>query len=234
VILIGLAGLASAALTGQFSEAPTEASPEPLPTAFPDPGRQVAKIVSPAWDREKRRDLRGEFSDVAEAVGIKAGQTVADIGAGAGYYTVRLSPLVGPEGRVIAQDVEARYLSQLRKRVAAEKLENVTFVRGTQSDPRLPKGAVDVAMMIHMYHEIGEPYALLARLRDSLKPGGRVAIVDLEREPQYHGMPRELLVCEVQAVGFALDKITDLSVGYLAVFRMGPAVDPTQVKACRR
>lgn len=200
---------------------------------MPAVGRPVAKIVSPAWDREQRRDQRGEFADVVKALGIGPGQTVADIGAGAGYYTVRLSPLVGPQGRVIAQDIEARYIQDLRKRVAAEKLENVRFVRGTESDPKLPVGAVDVALMIHMYHEIGQPYALLSRLRASLKPGGRVAIVDLEREPQYHGMPRDLLVCEVRAVGYELEKLTDLEVGYLAVFRLGAPVDAAKVKACR-
>lgn len=201
--------------------------------SMPAVGRPVAKIVSPAWDREQRRDQRGEFADVVKALGIGPGQTVADIGAGAGYYTVRLSPLVGPQGRVIAQDIEARYIQELRKRVATEKLENVRFVRGTESDPKLPKGAVDVALMIHMYHEIGQPYALLSRLRASLKPGGRVAIVDLEREPQYHGMPRDLLVCEVRAVGYELEKLTDLEMGYLAVFRLGPPVEAAKVKACR-
>lgn len=200
---------------------------------LPGPGRAVAGIVSPAWDRENRRDLRGEFDDVVRALGLRTGQTVADIGAGSGYYTMRLSPLLGPEGRVIAQDVMPKYLDQLRRRTRKAGLTNVSFVRGTHSDPRLPAGAVDVALMIHMYHEIAQPYALLARLRASLKPGGRVAIVDLEREPAFHGMPRALLVCEVRAVGYDLEQIRDLESGYLAIFRLGAAKDPKSVKACR-
>jgi ubiquinone/menaquinone biosynthesis C-methylase UbiE len=194
----------------------------------------VAGIVSPAWDRENRRDLRGEFDDVVRALGLKKGQTVADIGAGSGYYTMRLSPLLGAEGRVIAQDVMPKYLDQLRRRARKAGLTNISFVRGTQSDPRLPARKVDVALMVHMYHEIAQPYALLTRLRGSLKPGGRVAIVDLEREPEFHGMPRTLLVCEVRAVGYELEQIKDLKTGYLAIFRLGAAKDPKTVKACRR
>lgn len=201
---------------------------------LPGPGRPVAGIVSPAWDRENNRDLRGEFDDVVQALGLKKGQTVADIGAGAGYYTMRLSPLLGPEGRVIAQDVMPKYLDRLAVRTRKAGLSNISFVRGTQSDPRLPARAVDVALMVHMYHEIAQPYALLMRLRTSLKPGGRVAIVDLEREPEFHGMPRALLICEVRAVGYELEQIRDLQTGYLAIFRLGAATDPKSVKACRR
>jgi predicted methyltransferase len=203
---------------------------QPLPPA----GRPVARIVSPAWDDEAARDRAGEFVAVIAAAGIKPGQTVADIGAGSGYYTTRLSTVVGPQGRVIAQDVMQRYLDALGARVRAARLLNVRLLRGTQSSPRLPARAIDVALMVHMYHEIAQPYALLYRLRSSLKPGGRIAIVDLDRDPENHGMPRDLLVCEVRAVGYELVKITDLAVGYVAVFAAGPPKDPKSVKACRR
>lgn len=204
------------------------------PLGLPRPDRPVASIVSPAWDDEDARDRAGEFTDVARTLGLRPGQTIADIGAGSGYYTVRLSPLVGPTGQVIAQDVMPRYIEQLRRRTRAAKLTNVRFAQGTQSNPRLPAGAVDVALMVHMYHEIAQPYALLYRLRTSLKPDGRIAIVDLDRAPENHGMPRALLVCEVRAVGYELVSIVDLAVGYMAVFKPGPPKDPKTVKACRR
>jgi predicted methyltransferase len=201
--------------------------------AFPLPQREVARIVSPAWADETSRDRAGEAEQVIRLVGIKPGQTVADIGAGTGYYTVRVSPVVGPKGRVIAQDIVRSYVTNLRSRVRKAKLTNVQFVLGSPSDPRLPRASVDTALLIHMYHEIAQPYALLYKLRASLKPGGRIAVVDLERKAEDHGMPKALLVCEVKAVGYDLVSIADLKPGYLAIFKLGQPVDPATVKACR-
>jgi predicted methyltransferase len=200
---------------------------------FPAPQRDVASIVSPEWADEPSRDRAGEAAKVIRALGISRGQTVADIGAGSGYYTMRVAPVVGPDGMVVAQDIMPRYLDQLKRRVRKAGLTNVRFVRGTASDPRLPPSSVDVALLIHMYHEIARPYELLYRLRTSLKPGGQIAIVDLDRAAEYHGMPKALLACEVKAVGYALVSITDLDPGYLAIFKPAAAVDPRSVKACR-
>jgi ubiquinone/menaquinone biosynthesis C-methylase UbiE len=200
---------------------------------FPAPQRDVASIVSPEWADEASRDRAGEAAKVIRALGISPGQTVADIGAGSGYYTMRLAPVVGQSGTVIAQDIMPRYLEQLKRRVGRAGLTNVRFVRGTSSDPKLPSGSVDAALMIHMYHEIAKPYELLYRLRSSLKPGGQLAIVDLDRAPEYHGMPKALLACEVKAVGYSLVSMTDLNPGYLAVFKPSAPVDPRTVKACR-
>jgi predicted methyltransferase len=201
--------------------------------AFPAPQRDVATIVSPIWADEPSRDRAGEATKVIRTLGIGPGQTVADIGAGSGYYTMRVSPVVGASGTVIAQDIMPRYLDKLKSRVRKAGLTNVRFVRGTASDPRLPPASVDVALLIHMYHEIAQPYELLYRLRASLKPGGQIAIVDLEREAENHGMPKALLACEVKAVGYALVSITDLDPGYLAIFKPAAPVDPRSVKACR-
>jgi ubiquinone/menaquinone biosynthesis C-methylase UbiE len=166
-------------------------------------------------------------------LGLGPGQTVADIGAGSGYYTVRVSPVVGPKGHVVAQDVTQRYLDDLKRRVRSAGLTNVSFVLGAPGDPRLKPKSVDVALLIHMYHEIAQPYALLDRLRFSLKPGGRIAIVDLDRPSEQHGMPKATLICEVRSVGYELVSITDLAPGYLAIFKPGPPADPQAVKACR-
>ncbi len=201
--------------------------------AFPLPQREVARIVSPAWADEVSRDRAGEAANVIRILGIKPGQTVADIGAGSGYYTMRVAPIVGPTGRVIAQDIVPAYLDTLKKRVARSRLKNVSFVLGSPVDPRLPRGAIDTALLIHMYHEISQPYALLYNLRASMKPDGKVAIVDMDRNSAMHGMPKALLVCEVKAVGYTLVTLTDLKPGYLAVFKRGPAVDPATVKGCR-
>lgn len=201
--------------------------------AFPLPQREVARIVSPAWANEISRDRAGEAANVIRILGIKPGQTVADIGAGNGYYTMRVAPVVGQSGRVIAQDIVPTYLNRLKKRTAQAHLNNVRFVLGSPVDPRLPKGTIDTALLIHMYHEIAQPYALLYNLRASLKPDGKVAIVDMDRDSAMHGMPKALLVCEVKAVGYVLVTLTDLKPGYLAVFKPGPAVDPATVRGCR-
>jgi SAM-dependent methyltransferase len=201
--------------------------------AFPTPQRDVARIVSPVWADESSRDKAGEANKVIRILNIRPGQTIADIGAGSGYYTMRVAPVVGPKGRVIAQDIVPRYLDDLKRRSAKARLSNVSFVKGSPSDPRLPPASIDVALLIHMYHEIAEPYALLYRLRASLKPDARIAIVDLDRSSAMHGMPKALLVCEVKAVGYALVSIDDLEPGYLAVFKPAAPVDPRTVKACR-
>lgn len=201
--------------------------------ALPLPQREVAQIVSPMWADESSRDRAGEVTAVMRIIGVRPGQTIADIGAGSGYYTMRVAPLVGPKGSVIAQDIMPRYLASLKARVRKAGLTNVRFVLGTPVDARLPVNVVDTALLIHMYHEIAQPYALLYNLRASLRPDGKLAIVDLDRASEQHGMPKALLVCEVKAVGFELVSITDLAPGYLALFRKGAPVDPASVKACR-
>lgn len=200
---------------------------------LPRPQRPVAKIVSSAWGEEAARDKVGEAADVIRIAGIKPGMAVADIGTGAGYYVLRVSPVVGPQGRVFAQDIAAAALDRLRQRTRAAGLTNVRFVQGSQANARLPDAAVDVVLMIHMYHEIEQPYVLLDRLRRSLKPGGRVVVVDLDRPSQDHGMPKALLTCEVKAVGYELVTMADIAQGYVAVFRPGLRPDPTSVRACR-
>jgi predicted methyltransferase len=201
--------------------------------AFPEPTRPVAGIVSPQWSSEASRDEAGEAKTVMRLLAIGPGMTVADIGAGSGYYTVRLSPKVGAKGLVIAQDIVPAYLDKLKARVKQKGFSNVRFVLGKPSDPMLPEGKADVALLIHMYHEIAEPYALLWNLRAGLKPGGRIAIVDLDRPADQHGMPRDQLTCEVKAVGYVPEKVADLHPGYIAIFRLGPPVPADTVKACR-
>src|SRR6516162_8952112 len=133
-------------------------------SSFPKPDRPVAHIVSPIWKDEKARDDAGEPGQLVRLLGIKAGMTVADIGAGSGYYVVRLSPIVGPNGRIIAEDIVPEYLQSLRNRVRDLGLQNVAISRGEPHDPRLSAGSVDIAILVHMYHEIAQPYALLYNL----------------------------------------------------------------------
>ncbi len=151
--------------------------------------------------------------------GVKAGTGVADIGAGDGYYTVRTAPIVGPSGRVWAEDVEARYLELLQRRLHTRPQPNVVLALGEPHDPRLPPQSADVALLIHMYHEISQPFGLLYNLYASLRPGARVVILDTTRPTDRHGTPPALLRCELAAMGYEETQQVALSPDeYVAVF----------------
>jgi SAM-dependent methyltransferase len=204
---------------------------------FPPPDRPVADIVAPIWSSGPDRDAADEVGQVVRGLGIKPGMRVADIGAGSGYYALPLSRAVGPTGRVYAQDVMADYLAGLKTEVERRKLTNVELVLGAPDDPRLP-APVDRALLIHMYHEIAQPYGLLWHLAASLKPGARVGVVDLDRQTERHGTPPALLRCEFEAVGYRQTGFALLEggVGYLAVFTPPAVADrpaPARIKPCR-
>ena len=201
--------------------------------AFPKPDRPVADIVSPIWHDEKERDNAGEPTQLVRLLGIKPGMTVADIGAGSGYYVVRLSPVVGPHGRIIAEDVVTKYLQGLQSRVRDLGLQNVVITLGEPHDPRLPADSLDIAILVHMYHEIAQPYGLLYNLVPALKPGARVGIVDAYGPTSEHGTPPSLLRCELAAVGYreiSLDRLTG-SNAYLAIFSPPSVASRTPPKA---
>jgi SAM-dependent methyltransferase len=184
---------------------------------FPSPQRPVAQIVSPSRSAEEQRDSLNEAGEIARLLELKPGMTVGDIGAGSGYHTVRLSPLVGS---VVAEDVTRNYLIELAERTERLKLTNVIFALGEPHDPRLPASSLDAAILVHMYHEISQPYAFLYNLAPALKRGARVGIVDLERPTSEHGTPIELLRCELTTVGYREIATYQLAGdgGYLAVF----------------
>ena len=207
--------------------------------AFPRPARPVARIVSPIWHDEKERDDVDESGQLVRLLGIKMGMTVADLGAGSGYYVVRLSPVVGSSGRIVAEDIVPEYLQGLRQRVRDLGLANVTVTRGEPHDPGLPPGSVDVAILVHMYHEITEPYGLLYNLVPALKPDARVGIVDSFASTSKHGTPPSLLRCELGAVGYREVSFGQLqgTDAYLAIFAPPSVTSRTRPEAmvtCRQ
>jgi len=169
---------------------------------FPLPRRPVAGIVSREWSTEEARDRDGEAEQVMNFLSVGPGMTVADLGAGAGYYTVRLARRVGPTGGVLAEDVVPAYLWNLQQRINQEHRGTVTLVLGEPHDPRLPFHSVDLVLMVHMYHEVAQPYGLLFNLLPSLRPGARVAVIDLNQPTSRHGTPHSLLLCEFHSLGF--------------------------------
>ncbi|WP_419826260.1 class I SAM-dependent methyltransferase [Sphingomonas sp.] len=202
---------------------------------FPAAARPVAGIVSDRWSTEADRDRVAEARAVMDAAGIGRGMTVADIGAGEGYYTIRLAARVGEDGRVLAEDIIPAYRDELAERASRERLDNVSVRLGEASDPRLPPGSFDRVLMVHMYHEIAQPYAFLWNLRPSLKPDGRVIVVDADRPTDRHGTPPALLACEFEAVGYrrVAHAAMPSAGGYLAAFEaVGPRPAPGAIRAC--
>ena len=203
---------------------------------FPAADRPVASIVSPRWSTEEARDRVNEAGAVMDRAGLAPGMTVADIGAGEGYYTIRAAQRVGKQGRVLAEDIIAATRDALAERVTRERLENVSVRLGLPADPRLPAASFDRVLMVHMYHEIQRPYEFLWRLRPSLKADGLVVVVDADRPTANHGTPPALLQCEFAAVGYTQVSRQEMpsAGGYLATFRVaGPRPEPKAITACR-
>lgn len=203
---------------------------------FPPAGRDVAPIVSGAYSTEDARDRIGEFEQVMAQADVRAGMSVADVGAGEGYYTVRLSPLVGPTGRVLAQDVVAETRDELAQRVQREKLDNVAVRLGQPANPMLPPASFDRIFLVHMYHEVTQPYEFLWHLAGGLKPGGEVVVVDALRPVKRHGMPPPELKCEFAALGLSAVKFVPLHGGdsFLMTFRQTSArPEPGAIRPCR-
>ncbi|HEX7782510.1 MAG TPA: methyltransferase domain-containing protein [Sphingobium sp.] len=212
-----------------------ESNRPPSARAFPRADRPVAPIVSTRWSTEEARDRVNEAGDIMTRAGIKPGMTVADIGAGEGYYTVRLAKRVGPTGRVLAEDIMPETIDALGRRINREDWKNVSVKLGTADDPKLPPDSFDRVMMVHMYHEISEPYAFLWHLFPALKKDGEVIVVDADRPTDQHGTPPRLLACEFAAVGYRLEQVMPKPTagGYMARFRKVTArADPASIVPC--
>lgn len=209
---------------------------EPQST-FPKSQRDSAPIVSDSFSTEDARDRLGEAEAVIDFAGVKPGMSVADIGAGEGYYTVRLAREVGANGRVLAQDIVPETRDRLGVRVEREGLDNVTVRLGLADDPKLPAASFDRIFLVHMYHEVEQPYPFLWHLRGGLKPGGLVVVVDAKRPVKRHGMPPELLQCEFASLG--LTRVREQALAgadsYMALYRAGGsrpaagAIEPCKV-----
>jgi 2-polyprenyl-3-methyl-5-hydroxy-6-metoxy-1,4-benzoquinol methylase len=180
----------------------------------------VAPIISSAYSNEEIRDAKGEAARVLDRLGIISGVRVADIGAGEGYYTVRLARRLGSSAKIYAQDVNEDHLSRLKARLEKEEIHGVSLILGTASDPKLMSNSVDVVLLAHVYHEVRNPYEFFYRLRPALAAHARVAVIDVDRLTKDHGTPPALLRCELEALGYRQIDFVSLAPadGYLATF----------------
>ena len=203
---------------------------------FPAARRDVAPIVGGTFSTEDARDRAGEAEQVMQLAGVTTGMSVADVGAGEGYYTVRLAPVVGRKGRVLAEDILPEVRDQLSDRVQRERLDNVAVKLGTPDDPTLPPNSFDRIFLVHMYHEVASPYAFLWHMREGLKPDGQVILVDSDRPVKQHGILPAQAKCEFNALRLVPVKFTVLSGSdvYLMAFKIaGPRPSPEQILPCR-
>jgi len=184
----------------------------------PISGRRFAPVMGyqgADWLERSERDEE-EAPDIAlNVLKIPKGASVADIGAGSGFITERLSARVGPTGRVFANDLQPQMLQILGRRLAQRNITNVTLVQGTIDDPKLDPASVDLEIMVDVYHELSQPQAMLRRLRAALKPGGRLVLLEYRKEDPTipikfeHKMSVAEAKMELEAEGFTLAKVEE-------------------------
>jgi SAM-dependent methyltransferase len=188
------------------------------PNTHPISGRRFAPVMGwqgADWLERSERDDEEEPDVALDVLKIAKGAAVADIGAGSGFITERLARRVGPTGKVYANDVQPQMLEKLKRRLERRKITNVEIVQGAIDDPRLPKESVDLELLVDVYHEFSQPQAMLRRLREALKPAGRLVLLEYRKEDPSipirfeHKMTVAEAKLEVEAEGFTLAKVDE-------------------------
>jgi ubiquinone/menaquinone biosynthesis C-methylase UbiE len=168
------------------------------------------------------RDERLQINRVMDILGITRGKTVADIGAGSGWFTVRAAKRVGDTGTVYAVDINPEAIRYIEHRTKTEDFRNVKTILGKSDNPLLPKDAVDSVLLLKTYHEVEKPIALLQNLRASLKPGARIGVIDRNGNGEDHGVGRDVVIREAAEAGYRLAEQYDFVKGdrmdYFLVF----------------
>jgi 2-polyprenyl-3-methyl-5-hydroxy-6-metoxy-1,4-benzoquinol methylase len=207
-----------------YQPAPLQAQAE-----HPVTGRPIAPVMGVSgaeWLERAQRDLEEMPEAALDAIGIQKGMTVADVGAGVGYFSLRIAKRVGSTGKVYANDVQPEMLTMLKQRAMKAKVTNVVPVLGTESDPQLPAKSMDVILLVDVYHELSQPQLMLQKLRQALKDDGRLVLLEFRKEdPRIpirsdHKMSVEEVLAEVTPEGFRLEKLLkDLPRQHIFIFR---------------
>jgi precorrin-6B methylase 2 len=185
----------------------------------PVSGRVLAPtmgVAGASWLDRPEREAEEAPSKAIAALGIRPGDVVADVGAGSGYYAVRLARVVGPGGRVVATDLQPGMLDIIRSKIARERLANVELVQGRADDPVLPPDTFDTILMVDVYHELAAPQVFVRKLKDALKPDGRLVLIEFRLEDprvpirEEHKMSVAQVRQELGADGFRIDRVIDV------------------------
>jgi len=227
VPLIAIIALSRAPVSGQAQVAES-------PAVHPVSGRHIAQVMSHLgadWLDRPERKAEEQPDKALDDVGVKPGDVVADVGAGTGYYTVKLAARVRPGGRVYATDIQPEMLDKLRARLAAEKVSGVEPVLAHADNQGLPAGALDLILLVDVYHELSEPQRTLQQLKSALKPTGRLVLLEFRKEDPAvpiridHKMSVAEARLEVEHEGFVFDRVSEvLPWQHILVFR--PAARP--------
>jgi ubiquinone/menaquinone biosynthesis C-methylase UbiE len=194
------------------------AASAPGQAVHPVTGRHIAPVMGLSgadWlDREEREREEQPEKAIAQ-FNLKPGMMVGDVGAGTGYYSIRMAKLIAPAGIVYANDIQPGMLDKLHERAAAANVANIVTVLGSETDPKLPAGKLDLVVMVDVYHELSRPQRMLEGIRDSLKPGGRLVLLEYRKEdpsvpirPE-HKMSVDEVKAEVTPEGFRFEKVVD-------------------------
>ena len=208
------------------------ASPTPTPTPPASQQKQSDKIDRPTSEpytgglsqfEDPKRDEKLQPDRVMDVLGIKEGSSVADIGAGSGWFTVRAARRAGNNGVVYAVEINSEYLKHIEERAKRENLPNIRTILGKEDDPLLPANSVDAVLLLKTYHEIAQPIRLLSRVREAMRAGALLGIIDREGDADSHGIDKATVIEEAGRAGFVLagehDFVKPDNVDYFLVFR---------------
>jgi len=197
------------------------------PPTHPLTGRRIAGIATDAnWCDRAAREQEEDPEKALDLIGITPGMVVADVGAGSGYMTLRLARRVGSEGKVYANDLQPAMLQIIQHKIQEQRASRIELVQGASDDTRLPEGQIDLALLVDVYHEFQQPQKMLQSIRRSLKPNGRLVLVEYRKEDPTipiayeHRMSVTEARTEIEAEGFTFDRLLDgLPRQHIIVFR---------------
>jgi ubiquinone/menaquinone biosynthesis C-methylase UbiE len=181
-------------------------------------GRKIAPVMGSggaSWLDRNERESEEHPDQALDALNLKRGMVVGDVGAGTGYMSLKMSKRVGPSGKVYAEDIQPEMLRMLRQNAANAHVSNVETVLGTETDPKLPPGQLDLILLVDVYHEFSQPQKMVRRMREALKPDGRLVLLEYRKEdpnvpirPE-HKMSVQEVKTEIEAEGFKMDQVIE-------------------------
>jgi ubiquinone/menaquinone biosynthesis C-methylase UbiE len=182
--------------------------------------REIAQVMghqAAGWLDRPEREKEEDPTKLLKALDIQPGMVIADVGAGSGYHAFRMAPLVGEKGKVLAVDIQQEMLDIIAKRAKEKNVANVEPILGTETDPKLPDGKVDLILLVDVYHEFSHPYEMTEKMVAALKPGGRIAFVEFRLEDPkvpiklVHKMSERQVMLEMEQFPEISHKKTDKS-----------------------